>query len=128
MSDRGYVYQYRKGMAHSVTHYVPDTKKLGIKGGYTIVHNHPSGSHFSTTDLKSWKDVPSQKRVVAVARGSKTAYTVTKTPKFNAKGFGKALGKIKLNTKSMTEYNKSMESFLKSNAKKYGYTYSAKRV
>ena len=115
-------------MAHSVTHHLPDTKKLGVKEGYTIVHNHPSGSHFSTTDLKSWISVPSQKRVVAVAKGSKIAYTVTKTSKFNAKGFGKALGKIKLNTRSMADYNKSMESFLKQNAKKYGYNYSAKKI
>lgn len=138
MSDKGYVYQYRKGQAHSVTHYVPDVQKLGITKiskkapkvgqGYTIVHNHPSGSHFSTTDLNSWNSVPSQKRVVAVARGSRIAYTVTKTAKFNSKGFQKALNKIQLKTNSMENYNKSMESFLKSNAKKYGYTYSAKKV
>ena len=137
MSDRGYVYQYQKGEAHRVGHEVPDVRKLGITKytknerlgvGYTIVHNHPSGSNFSRTDLESWLTTTSQKRVVAVGRKSRIAYTVTKTRKFNAEGFQKALDKAVFRKDTRNNYNNDVEKFLKKNAKNYGYFYSAKKV
>ena len=58
------------------------------------------------------------------ATGSKATYTVTKTSKFDAKGFSKALETAKTTD---SDYDRALDRFLKRNSSRYGYTYSVTR-
>lgn len=114
----GYVKQHIKGGKHSV----------GIEGdaGDTIIHNHPSGSNFSSADLHNFATTKI-KSVVATSSNNKTkgTYQITKTDKFKAKEFDKAMSKAKWDTNKYG-YNDGADWWLKKNQKTYGYTYTSK--
>lgn len=116
----GYVKQHIKGGKHSV----------GITGdaGDTIIHNHPSGSNFSGADMHSFANTKIKSLVATSSNGTtKGTYTITKTNKFKAKEFDKAIDKAKWNTDKYG-YNDGVNWWLKKNQKTYGYTYTAKGV
>lgn len=115
--DDGAVSAYRHGDSGSVSVGGIDLR------GKTTLHNHPDDgwSHFSGGDLKTWADPYGEKRMVVTSR--KADYTITKTAKFDSSGFLKAMQNAK--TKH-TDYDKAVDTFLKQNAKKYGYTYTSK--
>lgn len=119
VDENGYVHQHIKGGKHSV----------GISGdkGQTVIHNHPSGSNFSKQDLLSTASTK-EKSLIATSSNGKTKgiYTFTKTDKFDAKGFIKAVNNASWDKK--LGYNKGAHQWLKANQKKYGYKYSARGV
>lgn len=114
VDEQGFVHQHIKGGKTSV----------GISGnkGEMVIHNHPSGGNFSDTDLISTA-LTSAKGVVAT--GSKGTYTFTKTHKFKAKEFVKAIKKAKWPTHM--SYDEGADWWLRKNAKAYGYTYSRRK-
>lgn len=112
--DNGFVSTYKHGNKHSVTFGAEEV------AGKHMIHNHPSGSHFSKADLDSFAST----KMNGLSATTKTkTYTITKTNKFNASGFGKAVNKAKTVDK---DYNTAVDRFLKANAKKYGYKYTTK--
>lgn len=118
----GYVKEHNKGEKHSVGFLANASEQ---KGG-TFIHNHPSGSNFSDTDLHTFAN-SNVKSVVATSSNSKTkgTYQISKTDKFKAKEFDKAIGKAKWDT-SKYGYNDGADWWLKQNQKKYGYKYTSK--
>lgn len=119
VDENGYVHQHIKGAKHSVA----------IEGdkGQTVIHNHPSGSNFSDADLINVASTKA-KSIIATSSNAKTKgiYTFTKTNKFKAKEFIKAVKSAKWPTDM--SYNKGADWWLRKNAKKYGYVYSARGV
>lgn len=59
------------------------------------------------------------------AVGSHYTYSVTKGTHFKKDGFAKALNKAKAST---TNYNTSVDKWLRDNQKKYGYVYKRERT
>ena len=118
MIDRdGYALEHNKGQKHSVGFYTD------VDGG-TFIHNHPSGSHFSDTDLNTFAN-SKIKSLIATSSNKdlKGDYKITKTNKFDAKGFKKAMNNAKFDDSTMEAYNKGADKWLKDNATKYGYKY-----
>lgn len=119
IDEHGYATQHKQGQAHSV----------GIWGdkGETLIHNHPSGSNFSDSDLHNFANTPI-KTLIATSSSSTTKgrYTITKNKNFNAKAFDKAISKAKWPTHM--DYNTGASWWLKKNAKTYGYTFTQKGV
>lgn len=116
----GYVVQHMSGGKHSVSFF--DTEKGG-----TMIHNHPSGSNFSDTDLHSFAN--SQLKSIVATSSSKTTkgtYQITKNKNFKAKEFDKAISKAKWPTHM--DYNTGASWWLKNNAKTYGYTFKQSGV
>lgn len=120
VTEQGYVVQHMKGGAHSVGFY--DTEKNG-----TFIHNHPSGSNFSDTDLHSFAN-SQLKSVVATSSNATTkgTYQITKNKNFKAKAFDKAVSKAQW-PKDM-DYNTGASWWLKKNQKTYGYTFKVSGV
>lgn len=114
VDSQGFAHTYTRGGKNTVA--IPD-----IKRKFTAVHNHPSGSNFSGTDLRTFSSMKNMTSIVAT--NDKKAYRLTKKHNFDAKGFEKAVNKAKM---SGSDYNKSVDRWLKRNAKKYGYTYEYK--
>lgn len=115
----GYVKQHIKGGKHSV----------GISGnkGETIIHNHPSGSNFSSADLQNFANTKVSSIVATSSnKSTKGTYQISKTDKFKAKEFSKAVDKAKW--PSDLDYNKGADWWLKKNQKNYGYKYTANDV
>ena len=120
VTEDGYVVQHMSGGKHSVSFF--DTEKNG-----TMIHNHPSGSNFSDTDLHSFAN--SQLKSVVATSSNKTTkgtYQITKTNKFKAKEFDKAISKAKW--PAHMDYNTGASWWLKKNAKTYGYTFKQSGV
>lgn len=115
--DDGFVSNYRHGGTGAVSIGGIDLK------GKTTVHNHPDGawSHFSAGDLKTWASPNGEKKMVVTSKVGD--YTVTKGANFNSSGFLSAVAKAKTKEKN---YDIAVDTFLKANAKKYGYTYTKK--
>ena len=110
--NNGFVSSYVHGGLFSVGFYPHEVS------GKNMIHNHPSGSNFSKGDLDSF--AATNMRGLS-ATGTKATYTITKTDKFDAKGFSKAIDTAKTTDK---DYNRAVDRFLKRNSKRYGYTYS----
>lgn len=115
VDDQGFVTQHIEGGRSQV--------RVNALANQMIIHNHPSGSNFSDTDLIS-ADSSKSSGVVAVGRDN--TYTFRKGKDFNAKGFIKAVGNAKWPAR--LDYNAGSDWWLKRNAKKYGYTYSVSRT
>jgi len=119
VDDNGYVHEHIKGGSVSV----------GVTGGkgMTIIHNHPSGGNFSDSDLIAVAST-SNKGIVATSSNTnkKATYKFEKTNNFDSKGFIKAVKNAKWPT-SMS-YDKGADWWLRKNASKYGYKYSASGV
>ncbi len=111
-NDSGFVTQHVEGAAHSV----------GIWGkrGETVIHNHPSGSNFSDSDLIS-VSTSNESSIVAVGRGK--TYTFSKGPNFNPVSFVRAVKHARWPIEY--DYNKGADWWLRKNAGKFGYTYTA---
>jgi hypothetical protein len=124
--DLGYVHSYREGKKHSVT---PD-----LIPNMHVTHNHPSGSNFSTQDLK----VFSSTQIKSItATGSRASFRVERGAKFDSKGFNQAIQRLEKRglgiqgikgTDTIDRYNKGLGKWLKINSKRYGYTYTATPV
>lgn len=116
--DNGFVSAYIHGGKHSVGFYLSDVE------GKHVIHNHPSGSHFSMIDLKNLSTT-GEKSITATSRKG-YRYTATKTAKFDAKGWSKALSTAKTtgNIDTIEGYNKAVHNWLKHNASKYGVEYT----
>lgn len=115
IDEDGYVHRHIEGGKTSV----------GISGskGQMIVHNHPSGGNFSDSDLIV---VASGSEKGIVATGSKKTYTFTKTKNFKSKEFTKAVKKAQWPVEY--DYDKGADWWLRQNAKKYGYKYTAQKT
>ena len=116
----GYVKQHIEGGRHSVS--------ISGDAGDTIIHNHPSGSNFSSADLNSFAST-GIKSVIATSSNDTTkgTYQITKGPKFKAKEFIKGVLEAKWDT-SKYDYNSGADWWLKKNQKTYGYTYTSTGV
>ena len=111
----GFVQIYKHGNKGSVGWNVDEL------AGKHIIHNHPSDGYsaFSKADLIT---TATTKATGITATSSQYDYVFNKKHNFDAKGFVKAV-----NTASGTgNYNEDVHKFLKSNAKKYGYSYYRK--
>lgn len=120
IDSQGYATRLVKGGSTSVP--------ISGRKGEMLVHNHPSGGNFSKQDLISIAAGP-EKGIVAVGSNvSKTRmrYTITKTQKFDAKGFTKAVNKAQW--PANLTYDKGADWWLRRNAKTYGYKYSAVKI
>ena len=91
--------------------------------GQMVVHNHPGGGNFSDGDLLSIS-MESSKGIVAV--GKDKTYTFTKNKNFKPKEFSKAVRKAQWPVEY--SYDKGADWWLRNNAKKYGYKYSATKT
>lgn len=111
--DNGFVSYYAHGGKSSVGFMPQDV------AGKVAIHSHPSGSNFSKADLDSFASTQAKG---IIATSTRATYSITKTSKFDAKGFSKALNSAKT---SDSDYNKAVDTFLRRNSRKYGYTYSA---
>ena len=124
--DRGYVHSYREGKRSSVT---PD-----LIPNMHVSHNHPSGSNFSTQDLK----VFSATKIKSItATGSRASFTVERGSHFDSKGFNQAIKRLEKRglgvqgikgKDDIDRYNKGLGKWLKVNSKRYGYKYSSTPV
>lgn len=120
IDSNGYVYQNLVGNSHGV-----NLGASNSKAGITI-HNHPMEkgaqdySHYSATDLRTFADNPKEKTMYVVSR--KATYKIKKGTQFNANGFKKAMNSAK--AKKNQSYDSAVSEFLKSNARKYHYTYT----
>lgn len=105
----GFVQQYNHGSAHSVA-FTPKNNGL-------VIHNHPSNSHFSDTDLLNLSTTNTRGVVATTKSGY---YMVTKGTHFKTNEFGKAVKKANMRG---TDYNDAVDKWLKKNQKRYGYVY-----
>lgn len=114
---QGYVHQYIKGEAHSVS--IGATAKVP-KGQQTmIIHNHPSGGAFSDKDLINTAMQGRAKGIIA--SGKNYDYKLEKNNNFKASSFAKAVKKAEMKGKN---YDDAVDKWLTKNQKKYGYKYS----
>lgn len=111
VDSQGFAHTYGKGAKDRVG-------VLGINQKYTVVHNHPSGGAFSGADLRAFASVKDMTSIVAVNK--QKAYRISKLHNFKAKEFEKAVNNAKT---SGSDYSKSVDKWLKRNAKKFGYLY-----
>lgn len=117
IDENGYATRLLKGGSTSVPIH-------GAKGEM-LLHNHPSGGNFSDSDLLVVAK-GSEKGIVAVGsnvKKNRMRYTFTKTNHFKAKEFIKAVPKAQW--PRGYSYDKGADWWLRRNAKKYGYKYSA---
>ena len=111
VDSQGFVTQHIEGGKSEV--------RVNALANQMVIHNHPSGSNFSDTDLIS---TASSRSSGVVAVGRDNTYTFRKGRDFNAKGFIKAVGQAKWPARM--DYNTGADWWLKRNSKKYGYTYT----
>lgn len=110
----GYVSQYVEGQAHSVG--IGSSRNVRDS---MIIHNHPNGGAFSDADLLSTSMDNRSKGIIA--SGKNYDYKFEKGTHFKANEFTKAVRTAKMKG---TDYDSAVDSWLKSNQKKYGYKYS----
>ena len=120
VDDNGYVHQYVEGAKHSVA--IGSRAKVGKGQKTMILHNHPSGGHFSDADLISTAMDGRSKGIVATS--TKAQYTFEKGTHFKANAFTKA---VKNATLKGTSYDDAVDKWLKANSKKYGYKYTKQK-
>lgn len=116
VDSSGFVSIYKHGSASSVGWYRNELE------GKHVIHNHPSHGYsaFSKADLITTATTGA---TGITATSKQYDYILNKKHNFDAKGFVKAVNKAQGKT---GDYNKDVHDFLKSNAKKYGYSYSRK--
>lgn len=125
LDEMGYATKYNKGESGS-------TAFLPIINGM-VIHNHPvydkkghvvAWNSFSGQDLRVIANDRRTRGIVATANGNKSIYTFKKTKNFKPVEFIKGLGQARMNS---ANYDKEVDSWLRRNAKKYGYTYSRRK-
>lgn len=111
IDNNGFVNSYKHGNRSSIS--------IGARRkGDLVVHNHPSGGHFSDADLIS---TAADKRARGVVATTPTGYhKFTKGTHFQAEKFSKAVKKANMKGSS---YDDAVTKWLKGNEKKYGYSY-----
>lgn len=116
VDELGYVSQHIEGGKSSVM--------IGGGKGETVIHNHPSGGNFSSTDLISTA-MDNSKGIVATGtkNGKTTTFSLQKESHFKASQFAKAVKKAQWPTKF--NYDEGADWWLKKNQSKYGYTYTS---
>ena len=118
IDDQGYVHQYSEGQKHHVNGIGTNTSR---NGKTMIVHNHPSGGHFSDGDLLTTAADKRRNGIIATPRGKNYYYKFEKGTHFRANEFSRAIRNAKLKGKS---YDDAADRWLSAHAKKYGYKYS----
>ena len=119
IDEQGFVHSLRDGNKHNVSY------KPGSLDNMTVVHNHPSGSNFSDTDLITAATTKSR-GVVATSSNAKNlgkTYHFQKNQNFKAKEFVKALRNAEWPEK--LGYDKGADWWLKKNQRAFGYKYSS---
>ena len=120
VDEDGFVMQYRHGNESSVSF-----SERQISGSYVAIHNHPSNSGLSSTDLKNF--AASKKQVAVVASGRTQDYIIRKTNGFKSeqftsqmlKTYNSGLSKVK----TLKEHDQLMDEWLLANQRKYKYKY-----
>ena len=122
IDEHGYVHSLRDGNKHNVTY------KPNSLDGMTVVHNHPSGSNFSDTDLITAATTKSRGVIATSSNPSNRGktYHFQKNQNFKAKEFVKALRKAEWPEK--LGYDKGADWWLKKNQRAFGYKYSSKNI
>ena len=120
IDDNGYVHQYVEGNKSSVS--IGSRAKVGKGQKTMILHNHPSGGHFSDSDLISTAMDGRSKGIVASS--SKANYIFEKGTHFKATQFVKA---VKNASMKGTSYDDAVDKCLSKNSKKYGYKYTKQK-
>ena len=115
VDSQGYVHQYKSGNRTSVS--IGGTNK-----DHMILHNHPSGSAFSDSDLLS-AALDNSKGVVASGKYGSYIFQ-KKGGHFKANAFTKAVKTAKMKGRT---YDEAVDKWLKANAKKYGYQYEFRK-
>lgn len=121
VDEQGFVHHLRNGNKHNVTYAKP-------LDGMTIVHNHPSGSMFSDTDLITTATTKAR-GVVAMSSNNANrgkTYHFQKNNNFKAKDFLKALRNASWD--ESLGYDKGASQWLRGNQRKYGYKFSASKL
>ena len=108
---------YVEGQAHSVA--IGSRGKVGRGQKTMILHNHPSGGHFSDADLISTSMDARSKGIVATS--TKAQYIFEKGTHFKANSFIKAVKNANMKGKS---YDDAVDKWLSKNARKFGYKYT----
>ena len=125
VDEQGFATKYNKGTSGN-------TAFLPIKNGI-VVHNHPvydkkgkrvAWNAFSGQDLMAIASNKKTRGIVATANGNKSIYKFTKKKNFKAKEFVKGLSSAKMNS---SNYDKDVDTWLRKNAKQYGYSYSRRK-
>lgn len=112
--NQGYVHTYTEGAAHSVN--IPND---AITKGSVIIHNHPSDTCLSGTDLFTFARTGASS---VIASGKSADYILTKKGgHFDKKGFEEALRSA---TFKGADKSKAMDNWLRDNAGKYGLIYT----
>ena len=115
MNLEGYSVGYSHGVAHSV---IPS----GDVTGKWIFHNHPSGSQFSSADMK-YVAAKKAKGIVALAKGKGAhVFTVTHPRKFYSSDFERAI--TNASVPSNMSYDEGVSHWLTKNARKFGFRYN----
>lgn len=120
IDDNGYVHQYVEGNRSSVS--IGSGAKVGKGQKTMILHNHPSGGHFSDSDLISTAMDGRSKGIVASS--TKANYIFEKGTHFKANSFIKA---VKNANMKGTSYDDAVDKWLSKNSKKYGYKYTKQK-
>lgn len=115
VDKNGFVSQYNHGGKHSVGWM--DNAKDGM-----VIHNHPSGGHFSDTDMLNLSHTQTRGVVATTKQGY---YLLEKGTHFKANEWTKAVNGAKM---TGTDYNDAMDRWLNKNAKKYGVIYKNVKV
>jgi hypothetical protein len=129
VDENGFTYALNHGQRDSVGY---DRSEVA---GKFVIHNHPNGSVFSRQDLRGLRE---DKITGIVASGKSGDYVFRIGKKFDYTGFDKALSKSPVtntviskkgesSAESFARTNHESHSWLKRNAKKYGYTYEFRK-
>lgn len=129
VDENGFTYALNHGQRDSVGY-----DRSEVVGKF-VIHNHPNGSVFSRQDLRGLRE---DKITGIVASGKSGDYVFRIGKKFDYTGFDKALSKSPVtntviskkgesSAESFARTNHESHSWLKRNAKKYGYTYEFRK-
>lgn len=129
VDENGFTYALNHGNEGSVGY-----NRLEVSGKL-VIHNHPNDTVFSRQDLRGLKE---DKITGIVASGKSGDYVFRIGKKFDYSGFDKALSKSPVTntvivkkgetaSESLARTNRESHSWLKRNAKKYGYTYEFRK-
>lgn len=115
IDKNGFVSRYSHGDGISVSIFARNK-------GDKIIHNHPSGGHFSDSDLIGTARNHYERGIVATNPNG--YYDFTKGTHFKAEKFARAVKNADLVGK---DYDHAVHKWLTKNQKKYGYSYTRYR-
>lgn len=118
VDDQGFIHQYNEGNKHSVWGKGTNTSR---NRKTIIVHNHPSGGHFSDKDLLNAASDRNANGVIASPSKKNYYYKFEKGSHFKPNEFSRAIRNARMKGKS---YDDAVDKWLTKHAKKFGYKYS----